>query len=126
MSIKVIGSDAKVHWLSNKHSKGTLTPDQGILYVTRDNKLGKATAESYAGLTPAEAFKRRYGGMKSAMSNDFIADDLFVFDKSASNDADADDGAPAGRPPRQRSADRATPVNVSRCRWRCRAGARSE
>ena len=83
MSIKVIGSDAKVHWLSNKHSKGTLTPDQGILYVTRDNKLGKATAESYAGLTPAEAFERRYGGMKSAMSNDFIADDLFVFDKSS-------------------------------------------
>ena len=92
MSIKVIGTQATVHWLSNKHNSGKLTKDQGILYVTKDTKLGKATAESYAGLTPAEAFERRYGGMKSAMNSDFIATDFFVFDKHATCDSDPDDG----------------------------------
>lgn len=92
MSVKVDGSRAKVHWLSNDHTKGCLTKNQGILYITRDNKLGKATAESYAGLTPAEAFERRYNGMKSAMTADFVADDLIVFDKELTEDADPDDG----------------------------------
>ena len=91
MSVKVDGSQAKVHWLSNDHNNGCLTKDQGILYVTKDNKFGKATAESYAGLNPAQAFERRYGGMKSAMNSDFIADDFYVFDKSATADADQDD-----------------------------------
>jgi hypothetical protein len=91
MSVKVDGSQAKVHWLSNDHNNGCLTKDQGILYVTQDNKFGKATAESYAGLTPAQAFERRYGGMKSAMNSNFIADDFYVFDKSATADADQDD-----------------------------------
>jgi superfamily II DNA or RNA helicase len=91
MSIIVNGADAKVHWLTNNHSIGRLTKDQGILYVTKDNKLGKATAESYAGLTPAQAFERRYGGMKSAMTSNFIATDFYVFDKSATTDADPDD-----------------------------------
>lgn len=91
MSIKVDGSQAKVHWLSNDHYNGCLTKNQGILYVTQDKKFGKATAESYAGLTPAQAFERRYGGMKSAMNNNFIADDFYVFDKSATSDADQDD-----------------------------------
>ena len=92
MSVIVDGSQAKVHWLSNNHNNGCLTKDQGILYVTKDNKLGKATAESYAGLTPAQAFERRYGGMKSAMTSNFIATDFYVFDKSSSSDADPDDG----------------------------------
>lgn len=91
MSVKVDGSLAKVHWLSNDHNNGCLTKDQGILYVTQDNKFGKATAESYAGLTPAQAFERRYGGMKSAMNSNFIADDFYVFDKSATTDSDQDD-----------------------------------
>jgi hypothetical protein len=91
MSVIVNGSQAKVHWLSNNHNNGCLTKDQGILYVTRDNKLGKATAESYAGLTPAQAFERRYGGMKSAMTSNFIATDFYVFDKSDTVDADPDD-----------------------------------
>jgi len=93
MSVIVDGSQAKVHWLSNNHNNGCLTKDQGILYVTKDKvpKLGKATAESYAGLTPAQAFDRRYNGMKSAMTGDFIADDLYVFDKSSTMDADPDD-----------------------------------
>jgi hypothetical protein len=91
MSVIVDGSQAKVHWLSNNHNNGCLTKDQGIMYVTKDNKLGKATAESYAGFTPAEAFERRYGGMKSAMTSNFIATDFYVFDKSATMDADPDD-----------------------------------
>ena len=91
MSIIVDGSQAKVHWLSNDHNNGCLTKDQGILYVTQDGKLGKATAESYAGLTPAGAFERRYSGMKSAMTSDFIAEDFYIFDKSATTDADQDD-----------------------------------
>lgn len=95
MSIKVTAADAKVHWLSNSHNEGKLTKEQGVLYVTANNKFGKATAESYAGLTPSEAFERRYGGMKSAMTADFVATDLFVFDKSATSDADPDDGVRA-------------------------------
>lgn len=95
MAIIVSGKEAKVHWLTNHHSKGTLTKNQGILYITKDGKLGKATAESYAGLTPAQAFERRYGGMKSAMNNDFIADDFIVFDKDTAKHADPDDGARA-------------------------------
>jgi len=91
MSVKVDGSKAKVHWVSNKHNNGCLTKDQGLLYVTQDGKFGKATAESYAGLTPAQAFERRYGGMKSAMNSDFIADDFYVFDKLSTTDADQDD-----------------------------------
>lgn len=83
MSIKIIGSEARVHWLTNKvNNNGTLTADHGMLYITRgDVKLGQVTAESYAGLTPAQAFERRYNGMKSAMGADFVANDLIVFDK---------------------------------------------
>jgi hypothetical protein len=92
MSVKVIGSDAKVHWLSNLHDLGNLTKDHGLIYVTKDGKLGQATAESYAGLTPGAAFERRYNGMKSAMSKNFIADDLFAFDKIAAPTPDTDDG----------------------------------
>jgi hypothetical protein len=88
--LKVIGTDAKIHWLSNEHNNGKLTKNQGILYATFDKKLGKADAESYAGLTPAEAFERRYGGQKSSMISNFIATDFFVFDKVGS---DPDDGA---------------------------------
>lgn len=92
MAIKIDASTAKVHWLSNNHNNGCLTKDQGILYVTRDNKLGQLTAESYAGLTPAEAFVQSYSGGKRQMLSDWIATDLFVFDKSATSDADPDDG----------------------------------
>ena len=83
MSIKIIGSEARVHWLTNKvNTDSTLTADHGVLYVTRaDIKLGQVTAESYAGLTPAQAFERRYNGMKSAMGADFVANNLIVFDK---------------------------------------------
>lgn len=83
MSIRIIGSEARVHWLTDKvNTNGTLTADHGMLYITRgDIKLGQVTAESYAGLTPGQAFEKRYGGMKSAMGSDFIANDLIVFDK---------------------------------------------
>lgn len=83
MSIKVIGTEAKIHWLTDTvNPDGTLTADHGVLYITRgDIKLGQVTAESYAGLTPAQAFERRYNGMKSAMGADFVANDLIVFDK---------------------------------------------
>ena len=83
MSIKIIGTEAKVHWLTNTvNPNGTLTADHGVLYITRgDIKLGQVTAESYAGLTPAQAFERRYNSMKSAMGSDFVANNLIVFDK---------------------------------------------
>lgn len=83
MSIKIIGTEARVHWLSDRvNPNGTLTSDHGMLYITRgDIKLGQVTAESYAGLTPAQAFERRYNSMKSAMGSDFVANDLIVFDK---------------------------------------------
>lgn len=88
MSIEIIGTEARVHWLTDTvNPDGTLTADHGMLYVTRgDVKLGQVTAESYAGLTPAQAFKRRYNSMKSAMGADFVANDLIVFDKFNGSD----------------------------------------
>lgn len=90
MSVNIIGSTAAVHYLCSTKSI-TLTKDQGVLYITKDGKLGQVTAESYFGLTPSEAFEKRYGGMKSAMSKDFIADDLVVIDKIHGDAYDYDD-----------------------------------
>jgi hypothetical protein len=90
MSIKIVGSQAKVHWLSNTHDNGKLTKDHGVLYVAPKG-LGQVTAESYEGLTPGEAFERRYAGQKSSMMEDFIANDLLVFDKVHGSSYDYDD-----------------------------------
>jgi len=91
MSVKVDGSQATVHWLSNSNNQ-FLTKDQGVLYVTRDGKLGQLTAESYAGLTPQKAFENSYSSGKRQMLSDWIADDFIVFDKKSTTDADPDDG----------------------------------
>ena len=90
MSIKVIGSDAKIHTLSNSFN-GLLSKEHGILYVGTKG-LGQVTRDTAAGLTPGRAFEERYNGMKSAMTGDFIADDLFVFDTIHGEDYDYDDG----------------------------------
>ena len=93
MSVKVDGSQATIHWLSNNsHFNQQLTKDQGVLYITRDGKLGQLTAESYAGSTPQQAFESSYSGGKRQMLSDWIADDFIVFDKSSTTDADPDDG----------------------------------
>lgn len=94
MSLKVIGSEAKVHWLTNARTRGKLTEDLGILYVV-DDKLGQATARSYAGLKPGEAFERRYNGQKSSLKQNFVASDIIVFDKIHGEDYDYDDHARA-------------------------------
>jgi len=90
MSIKVIGSNAKIHTLSNSFT-GSLSKEHGILYVGTKG-LGQVTRDTAAGLTPGRAFEERYNGMKSAMTGDFIADDLFVFDTIHGEDFDYDDG----------------------------------
>jgi len=90
MSIKVIGSDAKIHTLSNSFN-GSLSKEHGILYVGTKG-LGQVTRDTAAGLTPSRAFEERYNGMKSAMTGNFIADDLFVFDTIHGEDFDYDDG----------------------------------
>jgi hypothetical protein len=90
MSIKVIGSNAKIHTLSNSFN-GSLSKEHGILYVGTKG-LGQVTRDTAAGLTPGRAFEERYNGMKSAMTGDFIADDLFVFDTIHGEDFDYDDG----------------------------------
>jgi hypothetical protein len=90
MSIKVIGSDAKIHTLSNSFN-GSLSKEHGILYIGTKG-LGQVTRDTAAGLTPSRAFEERYNGMKSAMTGDFIADDLFVFDTIHGEDFDYDDG----------------------------------
>jgi hypothetical protein len=90
MSIKVVGSKARLHTLSNSFN-GSLSKEHGILYVGTKG-LGQVTRNTAAGLTPSRAFEERYNGMKSAMTGDFIADDLFVFDTIHGEDFDYDDG----------------------------------
>lgn len=91
MSVKVIGSNAKIHTLSNSFN-GFLSQEHGILYVGTKG-LGQVTRNTAAGLAPSRAFEERYNGMKSAMTGNFIADDLFVFDTIHGEDFDYDDGA---------------------------------
>lgn len=89
MSIKVIGSQAKIHWLSNDHNNGRLTKDQAVLYEV--DKLGQVTRDSAEGLTPAEAFEQRYPD-KSTLKQDLVAKDIFVIDKKQGPNFDYDDG----------------------------------
>ncbi len=89
MSIKVIGSQAKIHWLSNDHNNGRLTKDQAVLYEVE--KLGQVTRDSAEGLTPAEAFEQRYPD-KSTLKQDLVAKDIFVIDKKQGPNFDYDDG----------------------------------
>lgn len=89
MSVKVNGSQAKVHWLSNDHNNGCLTKDQAVLYEV--NKLGQVTRNSAEGLTPAEAFEQRYPD-KSTLKQDLVARDIFVIDKAQGPNFDYDDG----------------------------------
>lgn len=90
MSVKIVGSNAKIHTLSNSFT-GSLSKEHGILYVGTKG-LGQVTRDTAAGLTPSRAFEERYNGMKSAMTGDFIADDLFVFNTIHGEDFDYDDG----------------------------------
>lgn len=81
MSLIINGKDAKVHWLNKiPLVDGKLTADHGILYVSPKG-LGQVTKNNVAGMTPAEAFESRYAGMKSALLEDFVAEDIIVFDK---------------------------------------------
>lgn len=89
MSIKVIGSKAKIHWFSNDHNNGCLTKDQAVLYEV--DKLGQVTRDSAEGLTPAEAFEQRYPD-KSTLKQDLVAKDIFVIDKKQGPNFDYDDG----------------------------------
>ena len=89
MSIKVIGSKAKIHWLSNDHNNGCLTKDQAVLYEV--DKLGQVTRDSAEGLTPAQAFEQRYPD-KSTLKQDLVARDIFVIDKAQGPNFDYDDG----------------------------------
>ena len=89
MSVKVIGTSAKIHWLSNNHNNGCLTTDQAVLYEV--GKLGQVTRDSAEGLTPAEAFEQRYPD-KSTLKQDLVARDIFVIDKAQGPNFDYDDG----------------------------------
>jgi hypothetical protein len=92
MSIRVIGSDAKVHWLSNDHNNGRLTKNQALLYVPKKpNKFGQVTRDSAEGLLPSEAFEQRYTD-KSLADGDVQAEDLFVIEKIKGPNFDYDDG----------------------------------
>jgi len=92
MSIKVIGSQAKTHWLSNNHNNGCITKDQAVLYIPqKPNKFGQVTRDSAEGLKPFEVFEQRYTD-KSLSDTDVIADDIFVIEKSHGANFDYDDG----------------------------------
>ena len=78
--IKIDGSKAQIHWLSNDHNNGLLTKDQAVLYVPKKpQKLGQVTRDSAEGLTPQQAFEQRYSD-KSLADGDVIAEDIFVID----------------------------------------------
>lgn len=89
MSVKVIGTQAKIHWLSNDHNNGFLTRDQAVLYEV--DKLGQVTRDSAEGLTPAQVFEQRYPD-KSTLKQDLVARDIFVIDKVQGPNFDYDDG----------------------------------
>jgi hypothetical protein len=92
MSTKIIGSQAKVHWLSNDHNKGRITKDQAVLYIPeKPNKFGQVTRDSADGLTPSEVFEQRYTD-KSLTDDDVIAEDIFIIDKNQGANFDYDDG----------------------------------
>lgn len=92
MSLKIIGSNAKVHWLSNNHNNGQVTKDQAVLYIPqKPNKFGQVTRDSAEGLKPFEVFEQRYTD-KSLADSDVIADDIFVIEKSQGPNFDYDDG----------------------------------
>jgi hypothetical protein len=89
--IKIDGSKAKIHWLSNNHNNGLLTKDQAVLYIPqKPQKLGQVTRDSAEGLTPQQAFEQRYSD-KSLADEDVIAEDIFVIDKLHGEDYDYDD-----------------------------------
>ena len=91
MSVKIDGSKAKIHWLSNNHNNGLLTKDQAVLYIpTKPKKLGQVTRDSAEGLPPRQAFEQRYTD-KSLADGDVIAEDIFVIDKLHGEDFDYDD-----------------------------------
>jgi len=89
MSVKIVGTEARVHWLSNQSPDGKLTKDQAVLYEV--GKFGQVTRDSAEGLTPAEAFERRYTD-KSPLKEDLIARELYVIDKTKGSNFDYDDG----------------------------------
>lgn len=89
--IKIDGSKAQIHWLSNDHNNGLLTKDQAVLYIPKKpQKLGQVTRDSAEGLTPQQAFEQRYSD-KSLADGDVIAEDIFVIDKLHGEDYDYDD-----------------------------------
>lgn len=83
MSVIVKTDLARVHWLSNVTNNGVLTDNHVLLYVERSTrKLGQVTRDTFAGLTPQQAFETRYSGSKSIASEDIEALDLFVLPKT--------------------------------------------
>lgn len=89
MSLKIIGSRAKVHWLSNTPGP-LLSKTQGILYVSPKG-LGQVTRATASGLTPSQVFEHRYASQKSSLMSDFVADDIIVFDTVHGDNYDYDD-----------------------------------
>jgi len=84
MAIQIITDD--VHWLTNS-SDGTLNKNQGLIYLA-DKGLGMTHPGSGNGLTPSEAFKKRYAGQRSNMSTNFHGT-VFVYE-SLNQDVDHD------------------------------------
>lgn len=78
MSLKVDGSQAKIHWLS-ENTTGILTSDESILYILPTGKnVPKLGASTYNEMSPREAFESRYRGSKSSKGEDIVASHIFV------------------------------------------------
>ncbi len=94
MSLKVSAEKARVSWLSKESNKNPelLTATQGILYVPKTPvKLGQVTKDTVANMNPKAAFESRYKD-KSTISEDIVAEDIYVFDKTNGANFDYDDG----------------------------------
>lgn len=82
MAVKIDGSKAPVCWLTD-NSTGKLASGEGLLYVVgktnplQGNKLGEAK-HGYTGLTPGEAFEKRYANEKANLREDHVAIRLYV------------------------------------------------
>jgi len=78
MSLKVDGSQAKIHWLT-ENTTGNLTSNESILYILPTGKnISKLGASTYNEMPPTAAFESRYRGSKSSKGEDIVASHIFV------------------------------------------------
>jgi hypothetical protein len=79
----------KVTWLCDTDS-GTLTDTQGLIYIAPKGN-GMTHPGTHTGLTPKEAFEKRYRGQASSILNDWNDIELYVYEQTEIEKIDHDE-----------------------------------